>query len=102
MGNLKYQYSDELKYLRKNVLPLVNEEGEKYIMSIIKHLEEDENAFDSMNTPKKVIIEKWSPSECPTCHKDFSDYEPCDDGYYDRAYGLVRCPYCGQLLTWED
>jgi hypothetical protein len=48
-----------------------------------------------------VIQEKWSPSECPRCHKDFSEYEPCDDGYYARAYSLERCPYCGQLIKWS-
>ena len=101
MGSLKYEFSDELRYLRKNVLPLVNKEGEKYILSILKHLEEDEKLFDEMNTPKKPIIHKWDPSECPTCKNDFFDYEPCDDGYYQRAYGLERCPYCGQKLNWD-
>ena len=101
MGSLKYKYSDELSYLRKNVLPIVNKEGEKYILSILKHLEEDEKLFDEMNTPKKPIIQKWDPSDCPTCRHDFFDYEPCDDGYYQRAYGLERCPYCGQKLNWD-
>ena len=73
MGNLKYQYSDELKYLRKNVLPLVNEEGEKYIMSIIKHLEE-------INKFQKDYIEflKCGKSKNPldslkVCGVDLSD-----------------------------
>lgn len=60
-----------------------------------------EQALKDINTPMSVITEKWNPSECPRCGKDFSEYEPCDDGYYDRATYLDRCPYCGQTLYWD-
>jgi len=60
-----------------------------------------EQALKNINTPMSVITENWNPSECPRCGEDFSDYEPCDDGYYDRATGLERCPYCGQKLDWD-
>ena len=33
--------------------------------------------------------------------QDFFDYEPCDDGYYQRAYSMERCPFCGQKLNWD-
>lgn len=57
-------------------------------------------ALKDINTPKKVIQENWSPSECPRCGKSYCDYEPCNDGYYKRARSLERCPYCGQKLEW--
>ena len=60
-----------------------------------------EQALKNINTPMSVITENWNPSECPRCGEDFSDYEPCDDGYYDRATHLERCPYCGQKLYWD-
>ncbi len=57
-------------------------------------------ALKDINQPTDVIIERWNPSKCPRCGKNFSKYEPCDDGYYDRATDLKRCPYCGQCLCW--
>jgi len=60
------------------------------------------DALELLNTPVKPMISDWCPSECPTCLEDFHDYEPCDDGYYTRAYNLERCPNCGQKLKWYD
>ncbi|MCL2312270.1 MAG: hypothetical protein FWC41_07275 [Firmicutes bacterium] len=57
--------------------------------------------FELLNTPKKPIIEDWQVSTCPNCDEGFYDYEPCNDGYYKRAYSLERCPYCGQKLKWH-
>lgn len=59
-----------------------------------------EQALKDINTPVKVIQKDWNPSQCPKCKESYDDYEECDDGYYDRAYGLERCPYCGQKLEW--
>ena len=44
-----------------------------------------EQALKDINTSMSVITENWNPSECPRCGEVFSDYEPCDDDYYDRA-----------------
>lgn len=60
-----------------------------------------QKALEEINTPMNVIMPKWSPSKCPRCQKDFSDYEPCNDGYYDRANSMERCPFCGQKLDWK-
>lgn len=60
-----------------------------------------EQALKDINKPRMVIQENWNPSECPRCKESFSDYEPCNDGYYKRAYSLERCPYCGQKLKWD-
>ena len=57
-----------------------------------------EQALKDINTSMSVITENCNPSECPRCGEVFSDYEPCDDDYYDRATYLERCPYCGQKL----
>lgn len=57
-------------------------------------------ALRDINTAQKVIQENWNPSKCPRCRTSFYDYETCDDGYYQRAYSLERCPYCGQKLEW--
>lgn len=59
-----------------------------------------EQALKDINTPMKTIQEQWNPSKCPRCKQSFFDYEPCNDGYYQRAYSLERCPYCGQKLEW--
>lgn len=59
-------------------------------------------ALNDINTPMGVIMLKWNPSECPRCRKNFSDFEPCDDGYYDRATSMERCPFCGQKLEWRN
>ena len=59
-------------------------------------------ALQDINIDEKVIIEKWEPSVCPRCFRNFSDFEPCDDGYYSRAESLTRCPYCGQAIKWRD
>ena len=61
-----------------------------------------QKALEDINNPMLVIQEKWSPSECPRCRMDFSEFEECDDGYYDRATNRDRCPYCGQKLKWEE
>lgn len=58
-------------------------------------------ALEDINRPMCVVAEKWNPSECPRCEHSFSDYEPCDDGYYIRAITLDRCPFCGQKLDWS-
>lgn len=55
---------------------------------------------EELNTSKKPITRKWCASRCPTCNHSFGEYEPCDDGYYQRAYSFERCPYCGQKLEW--
>lgn len=59
-------------------------------------------AISVLNTPRKVICDSWNPSMCPRCSHTFEEYEPCHDGYYDRAKSLSRCPYCGQRLDWDE
>ena len=58
-------------------------------------------ALEDINRPMCVIAEKWNPSECPRCGRSFEGYEDFDNGYYLRAQGLERCPYCGQKLDWS-
>lgn len=58
-------------------------------------------ALEDINRPMCVVAEKWNPSECPRCGNSFDAYEDCNDGYYQRAHGLERCPYCGQRLDWS-
>ena len=81
-----------------------------YYESILKKSEENmqtdfergyQKALEEINMPMNVIIPKWNSSKCPRCQKDFSDYEPCNDGYYDRANTMERCPFCGQKLNWK-
>lgn len=59
-------------------------------------------AIADLNKPILMITENWDPSKCPRCDKSFYDYEECDDGYYDRATSLERCPYCGQKIVWHE
>ena len=73
----------------------------RYINSLEKKCKSEyQRALDDINKGMEVITENWNPSKCPRCKRSFSDYEPCDDGYYDRATNLERCPYCGQKLDW--
>lgn len=58
-------------------------------------------AIAALNTPHYAICDSWKPSMCPRCGQTFEEYEPCHDGYYDRAKSLSRCPYCGQRLNWD-
>lgn len=58
-------------------------------------------AIKDLNTPMKMITEKWNPSVCPNCKNGFDMIEDCIDGYYQRATNLNRCPYCGQKICWE-
>ena len=73
----------------------VDDDNDSYIRGYQKALED-------INNPMLVIQKKWSPSECPRCRMDFSEFEECDDGCYNRATNQVRCPYCGQKLKWEE
>jgi len=61
-----------------------------------------QQAMLEINTPMLMIMENWESSQCPRCKESFHDYEKCDDGYWDRATGLERCPYCGQRIKWYD
>lgn len=61
-----------------------------------------QKALEDINDPMLVILKRWNPSECPRCHRDFSEFEECEDGCYNRATNRDRCPYCGQKLKWEE
>lgn len=52
--------------------------------------------------PKKVIIEDWCPSYCPSCGYELS--EDLGDGYYRHPTFIERCPNpdCGQKLDWSE
>ena len=56
----------------------------------------------TLNTPQLIITEKYLSSVCPSCKRDFHDYEICDDGYWTRATDKERCPYCGQAIKWNE
>lgn len=91
---LDYLSSEDVDIIKK-ILEGTLSESSEYAIGYHK-------AIEDINTPKRVIIKEWNPSECPACHHDFSDYEMCNDGYYTRAESLSRCPYCGQLILWRD
>ena len=48
--------------------------------------------------PKKIIIESYCPTECPTCGHELS--KSLGDGYYKYPIFLKRCPNCGQAIQW--
>ena len=48
--------------------------------------------------PKKIIIESYCPTECPTCGHELST--SLGDGYYKYPTFLKRCPNCGQAIQW--
>ena len=47
---------------------------------------------------KKIIIESYCPTECPTCGHELS--KSLGDGYYKYPIFLKRCPNCGQVIQW--
>ena len=47
---------------------------------------------------KKIIIESYCPTECPTCGHELSI--SLGDGYYKYPTFLKRCPNCGQVIQW--
>jgi len=61
-----------------------------------------QQALVDIGKPMAVIAKNWNPSICPRCKESFSDFEPCFDGYYNRATNLDRCPFCGQRLDWSE
>ena len=52
--------------------------------------------------PKKVIIEDWCPSYCPSCGYELS--EDLGDGFHRHPTFIKRCPNpdCGQKLDWSE
>ena len=64
-------------------------------------LEEVRDAVERQK-PKKVVIERWSPSICPRCGNELS--ENLGDGYYEHPVFLERCPNpdCAQRLDWSE
>ena len=50
--------------------------------------------------PKKIIIESYCSTECPTCGHELST--SLGDGYYKYPTFLERCPNCGQVIQWEE
>lgn len=60
------------------------------------------HTFEHLNTEIPVVTIPWNPSQCPTCKMSFEEFEPCNDGYYQRACGMERCPACGQKLDWRN
>lgn len=58
-------------------------------------------ALEDINRPMCVVSSQRKPLLCPRCGKSFSDYESCDDGYYNRPKSMSRCPFCGQKLDWD-
>lgn len=61
-----------------------------------------QQALADISKPMAVIAKNWNPSVCPRCKQSMSDFEPCFDGYYNRATNLDRCPFCGQRLDWSE
>lgn len=60
-------------------------------------VEECREAVDKQK-PKKIIIEPYCPTECPTCGHELST--SLGDGYYKYPTFLKRCPNCGQAIQW--
>lgn len=65
----------------------------------IGSVEECREAVDKQK-PKKIIIEPYCPTECPTCGHELST--SLGDGYYKYPTFLERCPNCGQAIQWEE
>lgn len=48
--------------------------------------------------PTSPIKNEWSPSECPSCGSELSDF--IGDGLYKDRITLKTCE-CGQYLNWK-
>ena len=60
-------------------------------------VEECRKAVDKQKR-KKIIIEPYCSTECPTCGHELST--SLGDGYYKYPTFLERCPNCGQAILW--
>ena len=49
--------------------------------------------------PQRVVITDWSPSQCPKCDYELSEFQ--GDGYYSHPDFLKMCPECGQKIFWD-
>ena len=80
---------------KKNALAKIIDEWSEYIE--IGTVEECREAVEKQK-PKKIIIEPYCPTECPTCGHELST--SLGDGYYKYPTFLKRCPNCGQAINW--
>lgn len=97
---------EELKsllYIRKRTLEALPDSARKssiYNNEIVAL----ETAIEALEKqlPKKVEIEAWCPSYCPSCGNELS--EDLRDGYYKHPNFIKRCPNsdCAQLLDWSE
>lgn len=100
-----HQWINECERAGRNHNEIVLNAGEylsDYIIGNNEFMKGYQQALESINHPMAVIKEKWNPSVCPRCKNDFYDIEPCHDGYYERATGMDKCPFCGQKLDWYN
>ena len=76
-------------------------EAIEYLKSLIYVRKRTLEALEKQ-LPKKVEIEAWSPSYCPSCGYELS--EDLGDGYYKHPKIIKRCPNpdCAQLLDWSE
>ena len=86
-------FQDRLKCIDLAIAAL--EEVQKYRQ--IGTVEECREAVEKQK-PKKIIIESYCPTECPTCGHELS--KSLGDGYYKYPIFLKRCPNCGQVIQW--
>lgn len=91
---------NEIDYFVNEILMKLSPDEKEKMNHLITHIKNENDYIKALNTCKKPIMADWESSVCPTCGESFDDYEDCNDGYYDRAYSLERCPYCGQKLEW--
>lgn len=90
-------YERKVDFLKTAISAM--QELEKY--KKLGTLEEVRDAVE-IQKPKKVVIERWSPSICPRCGNELS--ENLGDGYYKHPVFLERCPNpdCAQRLDWSE
>ena len=84
----------------KYALEIIRQEiKSSYICPEVKYAFEANIEALEKQIPKKPIIERWSPSLCPSCKEELS--ESMGDGYYKHWTSKNICD-CGQKLKWDD
>ena len=95
------QEEDNTKFLKEKEALLMAVQSIREVQQYreIGTVEECREAVEKQK-PKKIIIESYCSTECPTCGHELST--SLGDGYYKYPTFLERCPNCGQVIQWEE
>ncbi len=97
LEDIKYQFQESVDIAK-------SKSAEEWQKETLKDNEEAVEALArgieavKLETPKKVKIQSWIDTKCPSCSMELSKHH--GDGHYSIPKYYRRCPECGQVLEW--